>query len=167
MVAIWLVCFVGFAVPSAGLAGEQAEAVASLDLLDLEVAGLPHHATRSDLLVRLGEPREFIPSPVDTFCGTGPHPEMYIYPGLIVTFERGGDLVSVRLIDSTHATRRGLRVGQRAKDALALYGRPFYQHDRLLIWQTLGVSGGVISISASMEVTLSKKGVITAIELSP
>src|SRR5262245_42773443 len=136
MVAIWLFCFVGLGLTPAVFAGEHTQKIASLDARDLEVAGIPQGASRYVVLVRLGEPQEIIRARAP--CGSNgwiENNDKYVYPGLTFIFEaKTGIREMVELTDPTHPTRRGLRVGQGAKEALALYGRHSVQEEGLLMW---------------------------------
>ena len=132
---------------------------------DSVVAGIGSGASKDDVLRRFGPPREYIPDPTLEwpkgfgYCDTDvPHTEELIYTGLrFVLSARTGKLQSIILTDATYPTRRGLRVGQTAREALALYGRP-----HLLAGTLLHFSG----LSAGVYLELSKEGVIKSIQLS-
>jgi hypothetical protein len=150
MVAIWLLILVIFATVPAELAGEPGETVADLDVRDLEVAGIPRGASRLDVLRRLGEPRDVLLDP-EAQCVFHGACEKYFYPGLIFTFDGATGIRSgVELTDPTYATRRGLRVGQGSKEALALYGRPKEHGDDYLGWFSLSASVQVILVKGEI-----------------
>lgn len=111
---------------------EPSASVAKISMGDLEVADVAQAATADDIKRLLGAPvsHRTVPN-----VPQAPSGYSWNYKDLEFTFDAQGHRLMAVLTGPSRSTRRGLRVGQTAKQALALYGRPVYQDETHLLWQ--------------------------------
>ena len=100
---------------------QATQSAAPISVADLTLAGFPVYADTATLLRILGQPRK---RGTYEWPGAAESLPSWSYAGIGVSLTSSGEALIVSLVDSTHATPRGLRVGDPIARVRELYGAP-------------------------------------------
>jgi hypothetical protein len=101
-----------------------AQSALPVDSLDCLLTDSPDRAHPDAWQDYLGPPDSIVKHPRDVAPDDTPSFVDWHYPDLVLALRYGVYILSIRLTGPTHATRRGLRVGDTRERVRALYGDP-------------------------------------------